>query len=38
MGINTMTFAARDFWRRQGASAEHIRSDLESASIPTVTV
>ncbi len=25
MNINTMTFAARDFWRRQGASDEHTR-------------
>jgi hypothetical protein len=33
MSINTVTFAARDFWRRQGASDEHtlqgsVRSEL----------
>jgi hypothetical protein len=26
MSINTVTFAARDFWCRRGASDEHIRS------------
>src|SRR5436190_14920544 len=25
MNINTMTFAARDFWRRRGVSDEHTR-------------